>query len=159
MVAAQSSFDETETSAELHMKEVTVISTRNLQNEIRYADDQDRSIVGDEPVDAGGEGAGPDPYALLLAALGTCTSITLKIYAKQKGWPLDRVTVRLSEERVHSTDAADCGDRASCHIHKINRHLEIEGKLTEEQRARLIKVASRCPVHQTLTSKIIIEDH
>ncbi|MEY2487863.1 MAG: putative redox protein [Verrucomicrobiota bacterium] len=139
------------------MNEVTVTSTRNLQNEIRYSDDSP-AFTGDEPREAGGDAAGPDPYALLLGALGTCTSITLKLYARQKGWPLERVAVRLTGERVHSTDAAECGDRPDCYIHKIERRVTLEGDLTEEQRDRLKKIAVRCPIHQTLTSKIVIDD-
>ncbi|MDB6146617.1 MAG: OsmC family peroxiredoxin [Spartobacteria bacterium] len=139
------------------MKEVIVSSKENLQNEIKYADDA-VPFIGDEPASAGGEGAGPDPYTLLLAALGTCTSITLKLYARRKGWPLDRVIVRLSAERIHSTDAADCGERDNCYIHKIRRELALEGDLTDDQRARLKQIATRCPIHQTLTSKIVIAD-
>jgi putative redox protein len=139
------------------MKEITVSSTQNLQNEIKYSGEA-ASLIGDEPVEAGGDGAGPDPYTLLLSALGTCTSITLKLYARQKGWPLERVTVRLRQERVHSTDSADCGTEPDCYIHKIQRSLVLEGNLTDEQRGRLREIASRCPVHKTLTSKIVIED-
>jgi putative redox protein len=139
------------------MREITVTSKQNLQNEIKYSDDAP-ALIGDEPVGAGGEGAGPDPYTLLLSALGTCTSMTLKLYARQKGWPLERVTVHLRQERVHSTDSADCGTRSDCYIHKIQRKLELEGDLTEEHRARLKEIASRCPIHKTLTSKIVIED-
>jgi putative redox protein len=139
------------------MKEITVSSKQNLQNEIKYSDDA-ASLIADEPAAVGGDNAGPDPYTLLLAALGACTSMTLKLYARQKGWPLEKVTVHLSEERVHSTDAADCGTRSDCYIHKIRRTLELEGDLTEEQRARLRAIAARCPIHKTLTSKIVIED-
>jgi putative redox protein len=139
------------------MSEITVSSKQNLQTEIKYSGDA-ASLIGDEPVAAGGDGAGPDPYALLLAALGTCTSITLKLYARQKGWPLDQVTVHLSEERVHSTDSADCGERSDCYIHKIRCTLVVDGNLTDDQRARLRAIAARCPVHKTLTSKIVIED-
>ena len=139
------------------MKEITVTSKQNLQNEIKYSDEA-APFIGDEPVGAGGDGAGPDPYTLLLSALGTCTSITLKLYARQKGWPLERVTVRLSQERVHSTNSTDCGTRSDCYVHKIRRRLTLEGNLTDEQRVRLKEIASRCPVHKTLTSKIVIED-
>ena len=139
------------------MNEITVSSTQNLQNEIKYSG-EGGLLIGDEPVEAGGDGAGPDPYTLLLSALGTCTSITLKLYARQKGWPLERVTVRLRQERVHSTDSADCGTQPDCYIHKIQRSLALEGNLTDEQRDRLREIASRCPVHKTLTSRIVIED-
>jgi putative redox protein len=139
------------------MKEITVSSQENLQNEIKYSDNG-VFLIADEPVEAGGDGAGPDPYTLLLSALGACTSMTVKLYARQKGWPLGRVTVRLRQQRVHSTDSADCGTRSDCYVHKIERQLEMEGDLTEEQRARLRAVAARCPVHKTLTSKIVIKD-
>src|SRR5438874_6634997 len=139
------------------MNEITVRSKQNLQNEITYSD-KTASLIGDEPVEAGGDGAGPDPYTLLLSALGTCTAITLRLYARQKGWPLDRVTVGLRQQRVHSTDSAECGNRSDCYVHKIQRQLTLEGDLTDEQRARLQQIASRCPVHKTLTSKIVIED-
>lgn len=139
------------------MNQITVSSKQNLQNEIKYSDGT-ASLIGDEPVEAGGDGAGPDPYTLLLSALGTCISITLKLYARQKGWPLERVTVHLSQERVHSTDSADCGTQSDCYIHKIQRSVKLEGDLTDEQRVRLRDIASRCPVHKTLTSKIVIQD-
>lgn len=139
------------------MKDITVSSKQNLQNEIKYGDEA-ASFMADEPVGAGGDGAGPDPYTLLLSALGSCTSITLKLYARRKGWPLERVTVQLSQERVHSTDSEDCGTQPDCYIHKIRRKVVLEGNLSDEQRARLQEIASRCPVHKTLTSKIVIED-
>jgi putative redox protein len=139
------------------MKDITVSSKENLQNEITYSDDA-AALIADEPVEVGGSGTGPDPYVLLLSALGACTSMTLRLYARQKRWPLDRVTVHLSQERVHSTDAADCGTQPDCYIHKIQRKLVLEGNLTDEQRVRLRELASRCPIHKTLTSKIVIED-
>jgi putative redox protein len=144
-------------SHETRMKDITVSSKENLQNEITYSDDA-AVLIADEPVEVGGGGTGPDPYVLLLSALGACTSMTLRLYARQKGWPLDRVTVHLSQERVHSTDSADCGTRSDCYIHKIQRKLVLEGNLTDEQRVRLREIASRCPIHKTLTSKIVIED-
>jgi putative redox protein len=139
------------------MKDVTVTSTQNLQNEVQYSDDA-ALLIADEPAEVGGDGAGPDPYVLLVSALGVCTSMTLKLYARQKGWPLDRVTVHLRQERIHSTDSADCGTQPNCYIHKIQRNVVLEGNLTDEQRVRLKEIAARCPIHKTLTSKIAIED-
>jgi putative redox protein len=88
------------------MNEVTVTSIKNLQQQVTYAGGQ--MFLIDEPESVGGEGAGPDPYTLLLAALGGCTSMTLLMYARRKGWNLERVTIRLSQERVHSKDCLDC---------------------------------------------------
>ena len=88
------------------MSEVTVTSVKNLQNEVSYGDSQ--TFVVDEPKDLGGEGAGPDPYTLMLAALGGCISMTVTLYARRKGWPLERVSVRLRQQRIHAKDCAEC---------------------------------------------------
>ncbi|HEX6837382.1 MAG TPA: OsmC family protein [Polyangia bacterium] len=113
-------------------------------------------FVADEPVELGGAGAGPTPYDLLLAALGTCTSMTVGLYARRHGWPLTDVTVRLTHERVHEVDCAECVDHPR-RLDRITLVLELAGALTEEQRARLRQIAARCPVHKTLTSTIAIE--
>ena len=113
-------------------------------------------FIADEPVSFGGGGAGPTPYDLLLAALGTCTSMTVGLYARQHGWPLTDVTVRLTHERVHEVDCAECVDHPR-RLDRITLVLELAGALTDEQRARLRQIAARCPVHKTLTSTIAIE--
>ena len=136
-------------------EEVVVTSLSNLRNEVRYRGGQ-FSFVTDEPADAGGEDAGPDPYTLLLAALGSCISMTLTLYARRKGWPLRRVTVRLGQRRVHAKDCAECEDKTDTFIHRIERDVTLEGDLTDEQRARLQEIAHRCPVHKTLLSEITI---
>ena len=138
------------------MSEVTVTSLSSLRNEVGYYEGQ--TFVTDEPVEMGGEGAGPDPYTLLLAALGSCVSMTLKLYARRKGWPLERVRVRLRQRRVHSKDCAECESESDGFIHHIERSVELEGDLTEEQRARLQEIAHRCPVHRTLVSEIAVTD-
>jgi putative redox protein len=138
------------------MSEVTVTSLSNLRNEVGYYEGQ--TFVTDEPVGMGGEGAGPDPYTLLLAALGSCISMTLKLYARRKGWPLERVRVRLRQQRVHSKDCAECESASDGFIHRIERSVELEGDLTEEQRARLQEIAHRCPVHRTLVSEIAVTE-
>ncbi len=94
------------------MSEVTVTSVKNLQNEVSYGDGQ--TFVVDEPKDLGGEGAGPDPYTLMLAALGGCISMTVTLYARRKGWPLERVRVRLRQQRIHAKDCAECVNNPSC---------------------------------------------
>lgn len=111
----------------------------------------------DEPLELGGGNRAPTPYDLLLAALGSCTSMTIGLYARKHGIPLEDVTVRLTQERVHETDCAECED-GSRYIHKIHLAIDLTGeRLTEEQRDRLRQIAARCPVHKTLTSKISIE--
>ena len=138
------------------MSEVTVTSLSNLRNEVSYGEGQ--TLVTDEPAALGGEGAGPDPYTLLLAALGSCVSMTLMLYARRKGWPLERVRVRLRQRRVHSKDCAECESDSDGFIHHIERAVEVEGDLTDEQRARLQEIAHRCPVHRTLVSEIAITE-
>jgi putative redox protein len=138
------------------MSEVTVTSLSNLRNEVAYGAGQ--TFVTDEPAELGGEGAGPDPYTMLLAALGSCVSMTLTLYARRKGWPLERVRVRLRQRRVHAKDCAECGSDSNDFIHQIERAVELDGDLTEEQRARLQEIAHRCPVHRTLTSEIAVTE-
>ena len=138
------------------MSDITVTSLANLQNEVRYGDD--RSFIVDEPKSVGGDDAGPDPYTLLLAALGGCISMTVTLYARRKGWPLERVTVRLRQQRVHAKDCAECEQSTEGFVHRIERSITVEGDLTDEQRARLQEIAHKCPVHKTLTSEIIIAD-
>jgi uncharacterized OsmC-like protein len=138
------------------MSDVIVTSLANLQNEVRY--DGGRTFTTDEPASLGGDGAGPDPYTLLLAALGSCISMTIKLYARRKGWPVGRVTVRLTQRRVHAKDCAECETSGDAFIHRIERAVEIEGDLTEEQRARLREIAQKCPVHRTLTSEIVVAE-
>ena len=108
---------------------------------------------GDEPFDVGGRDAGPNPYELLLAALGTCTSITVWMYADRKGWPLEEVQVRLAYAMVQ---AGDCGTSNSELVDGIEEELIVTGHLSEAQRKRLTEIAARCPVHRTLGSPIQI---
>jgi uncharacterized OsmC-like protein len=138
------------------MSEVTVTSLRNLQNEVRYGDNQ--TLLIDEPRGLGGEGAGPDPYTLLLSALGGCISMTVTLYARRKSWPLERVTVRLRQQRIHAKDCAECTGSPEGFIHRIERSVTIEGGLSEEQHARLQEIAHKCPVHKTLNSQIVVTE-
>ena len=138
------------------MGDVTVASLRNLQNEVRYGDGH--TLITDEPLAASGEDAGPDPYTLLLAALGSCISMTTTLYARRKGWPLERVTVRLRQQRIHATDCQECQHTSEGFVHRIERSVMITGELTPEQHARLQEIAHKCPVHKTLTSEIVITE-
>ena len=139
------------------MNEVTVTSLSNLRNEVRYGDGA-QTLTTDEPRALGGDGAGPDPYTLLLAALGSCISMTVTMYARRKGWAVERVTVRLRQERIHAKDCAECESTTEGFVHRIERAVAIEGDLTGEQLARLQEIAHKCPVHRTLTSEIVIAD-
>ena len=112
-------------------------------------------LRSDEPASLGGTDSGPTPYDLLLAALGSCTSMTVGMYARRKQWPLTRVTVRLRHSRTHAQDCAVC-DKEQAMLTLIERDVDFEGALSEEQRARLLAIANRCPVHVTLTSTIEI---
>src|SRR6185295_8098266 len=102
-----------------------------------------------------GHDAGPSPYDYLLAALGTCTSMALTLYARRKEWPLETLTVTLRHSRVHATDCAECETKEG-HVDRIEREIALGGPLDAEQRARLLAIADRCPVHRTLTSEIDI---
>jgi putative redox protein len=137
------------------MSEVVVTSRTNLQNEVRYGVGQ--AFTTDEPRALGGDDAGPDPYTLLLAALGSCISMTVNLYARRKQWPVETVTVRLRQNRMHAKDCQECDDKEGF-IHRIERSVTITGVLSDEQHARLQEIAHKCPVHKTLTSKIVITD-
>ncbi|MCA1615335.1 MAG: OsmC family protein [Acidobacteria bacterium] len=138
------------------MSDVIVTSLSNLRNEVAYGDG--RALTTDEPAALGGDDAGPDPYTLLLAALGSCVSMTVTLYARRKGWPVERVTVRLRQGRVHARDCAECETPSDSFVHRIERGVQIEGPLTPEQHARLQEIAHKCPVHKTLTSEIVIAE-
>jgi putative redox protein len=111
-------------------------------------------LVADEPRPIGDD-AGPTPYDLLLAALGACTSMTVRMYADHKGWALERIRVTLRHSRIHTKDCADC-ETSQAWIDHIDRDVELTGDLDDAQRQRLLLIADRCPVHQTLTSEVRI---
>jgi len=136
------------------MAEVIVRSLGNLRQEINAGA---HTFYADEPVDAGGDNAGPDPYELLLAALGACTSMTLQLYARRKGWPLEDVEVRMSHRRDYARDCQDC-DTQPVQIDQIERRITLKGQLDQAQRTRLLEVAEKCPVHRTLTGTIKVTD-
>ncbi len=114
------------------------------------------SLTGDEPESVGGNEMGPSPYGYLLAALGSCTGMTLRMYADRKNWDLKEVRVHLSHEKTHRQDCDDCEDRGSARLDRIERIIEIEGGLDEEQRDRLVQIANKCPVHKTLESSVTV---
>jgi len=112
-------------------------------------------LLADEPVKAGGLDSGPGPYDLLLAALGACTSMTVRLYADHKQIPLTRTQVRLRHEKIYAADCAECETKEG-KIDHIERAITFEGDLTAEQRARLLEIADKCPVHRTLKSEVDI---
>jgi putative redox protein len=108
-------------------------------------------LIADEPVGVGDD-LGPTPYDLLLAALGACTAMTLRLYAERKGWSLERVSIQLTHDRVHAAHSRDC-EKAPCRIERIERIVSLAGPLSDDQRQRLLAIAERCPVHRTLTGE------
>jgi uncharacterized OsmC-like protein/esterase/lipase len=116
----------------------------------------DHALLADEPVSVGGTNLGPTPYNLLLAGLGTCTSMTLRMYADRKGWDLKEVKVHLQHNKVHASDCEKC-ESANAKIDQIDREIELIGDLSEDEKNRLLEIADRCPVHRTLHNEIHVK--
>ena len=112
-------------------------------------------LRADEPVSFGGTDAAPGPYDYLLIALGVCTSMTVGLYARRKQFPLENITVSLSHSRIHAQDCEECETKEGM-LDRIDTQIELTGPLTDEQRAKLIEIAGKCPVHRTLKSEINI---
>jgi putative redox protein len=138
-------------------RSVVVQETRNGKFQQTVAVGPHR-LLADEPVAAGGEDTGPGPYDFLLAGLGACTSMTMRLYADRKSLPLERVTVTLKHSKIHAEDCAECETKAGM-LDQIDREIAVEGALDAEQRQKLMEIADKCPVHRTLTSEIHIVTH
>lgn len=113
----------------------------------------DHTLLADEPRALGGDERGPTPYDFLLSALGTCTVMTLQMYARRKGLALRGVSIRLRQQRIHAKDCEDCDDKAA-QITEISREITLVGDLSGDERARLMEIADKCPVHRTLANPI-----
>ena len=114
-------------------------------------------LLADEPISAGGADTGPGPYDFVLAGLGACTSMTMRLYADRKSLPLERVTVTLQHSRVYAQDCAACEAETGM-LDQIDRSIAMEGALDAGQRAKLMEIADKCPVHRTLTAEILYRD-
>src|SRR5262249_38683440 len=110
-------------------------------------------LTADEPAAVGGTESGPSPYELLLAALGACTSMTVAMYARRRQWPLEEVSVRMKHSKIHAEDCATCETKEGM-LDRVESEIELTGELNEEQRAKLLEIATKCPVRRTLTSEI-----
>ena len=112
-------------------------------------------MIGDEPVESGGDGLGPNPYELLLASLGHCTVLTLLLYARRKGWPVEGVSIRASHERLVVEETFD-GEMTRKKVERIVQEISLHGDLDEMQRVRLMEIAGKCPVHRTIAGDLEI---
>jgi len=124
---------------------------------LRDVQSDDHHWLADEPKRIGGDNLGPDPYEHLLAALGACTSMTIRMYANRKSWPLEDVSVHLAHTREHVKDCEDCEGERPAQLEVLSREITFDGPLDDEQRARLMEIADRCPVHRTLEGNLKIE--
>lgn len=113
-------------------------------------------LVADEPSHLGGTEAGPTPYDYLMAALGSCTAMTVRMYADRKEWPLESVKVRLKHQKIYAKDCAACESETG-KIDHIEREIELTGALDDKQREKLLQIADKCPVHRTLASETVVE--
>ena len=135
-------------------RNVVVRETRNskFQQTVTTGPHQ---MLADEPVAVGGQDSGPGPYDFVLAGLGACTSMTMRMYADRKSLPVERITVTLKHSKIHAEDCAECETREGM-LDQIDRVIAIEGVLDADQRKRLMEIADKCPVHRTLTSEVRI---
>src|SRR5262249_1011348 len=137
---------------EMPIEGVLVAETGNGKFEQSVVAGKHRYLA-DEPTSVGGNGTGPSPYEYLPAALGACTSMTIRLYADLKKLPLKRVAVHLKHDKIHAVDCENCETKEG-KIDRIDREITLEGELTAEQRAKLMEIADKCPVHRTLHSAI-----
>ncbi len=123
----------------------------HFQNEVFI---NGQRYLADEPESVGGSNTGPDPYAWVAAGLGACTSMTLRMYARRKSWPLERAIVRVDHAKNHAEDCDSCGPGDKIDV--FDRHIELEGALDQDQAEKLLEIADKCPVHRTLESQVVV---
>ena len=133
-----------------------VLVTEANRNFTRTVFTADHRMIADEPASAGGTDLGPNPYEYLLAALGACTSMTVRMYASRKKLPLDSIEVTLCHDRIHAEDCSECESETGM-VDRIEKKIRLRGDLDEDQRRRLLEVAGKCPVHKTLVNEIVIK--
>ena len=114
--------------------------------------------TADEPIDLNGTDTGPNPYELLLGALGACTCITISYYCQRKGWNLYSVSTKYTYDKIHADDCAHCEDDATGFLHNVTSEIFMDGDFDDEQRARLEEIAQRCPVHKTLEQGLVFDE-
>ncbi|HZA38749.1 MAG TPA: OsmC family protein [Candidatus Baltobacteraceae bacterium] len=136
-------------------KPADVVVRGNARGFLQEVVNGKHTLRADEPVSAGGTDAAPSPYDYLLIALGVCTSMTVGLYARRKQWPLENITVSLRHSRIHAKDCEECETKEGM-LDRIDTEIELTGSLTGEQRAKLMEIAAKCPVHRTLKSEINI---
>jgi len=135
-----------------------VLITEQNKNFTRKIYTEDHQLIADEPLSANGSNLGPNPYELLLAALGACTSMTMRMYATRKKLSLDNIEVTLKHDHIHAEDCSDCDSKTGL-VDKIKKTIKLEGNLTDAEQQRLLEIADMCPVHKTLHNEIKIETH
>jgi putative redox protein len=136
------------------MGPVRIFAGNSFRTEI---DTGSHRLIADEPVNAGGTGAGPTPYDFLSAALGSCTSMTMHFLAKRENIPLEGAEIEITNDRMYAKDCADCAS-SSGYIHRFTVRIRLRGALTPEQREKLLAAAKKCPVAKTLTAEIKIDE-
>ena len=143
------------TSAQTNTTPADVVVRGNVSGFLQEVVSGKHHLRADEPVSAGGGNAAPGPYDYLLIALGVCTSMTVGLYARRKQWPLENITVSLRHSRIHAKDCEECETKEGV-LDRIETEIELTGSLSSEQRAKLIEIAAKCPVHRTLKLEINI---